>query len=100
ILGIIGTGGAVWNVSAWSFMSTFGEKSKREGSVVGSYMSIAKIGAFFGFILSGIIVQFLNIETLFKIMSVIGISGALLASIYLTDIFNYGKKSIRHHWHG
>ncbi|UCD04014.1 MAG: MFS transporter [Candidatus Woesearchaeota archaeon] len=100
ILGIIGTGGAMWNVSAWSLMSTVGEKMKREGSVVGSYISIAKIGAFFGFIVSGVIVQFLNIETLFKIMSVIGIIGTLLASTYLTNILKYGKESIRHHWHG
>lgn len=50
---ILGIGNSLWNISAWTLLSQIGERRHIEGEVVGSYVSIAKIGAFIGFFVSG-----------------------------------------------
>lgn len=45
--------GALWNVSAWAYMSTIGERCKIEGKVVGSYTSLIKLSAAISYLVSG-----------------------------------------------
>ncbi len=78
-----GVGGAIWNVSAWSLMSDIGEKTKKEGEIVGSYMSIAKIGSFISFIFSGLIVSIWGISSIFAVNAIIIAIGIIIASFYL-----------------
>ncbi|NQU97869.1 MFS transporter [Candidatus Woesearchaeota archaeon] len=82
ILLLQGIGGAIWNVSAWSLMSDIGERIHKEGEVVGSYMSIAKIGAFVSFLFSGLIVQVFSIEVLFMFNAFLIAIGMLVASFF------------------
>ncbi|MBC8500681.1 MAG: MFS transporter [Nanoarchaeota archaeon] len=77
-----GTGGAIWNVSAWTLMSDIGEKINKEGEIVGSYMSIAKMGSFISFLFSGLIVQVFSIEVLFMFNAFLIAIGMLIASFY------------------
>ena len=79
MLFLCGIGGSMWNISAWTLMSNIGEKIKREGGVIGSYMAIAKIGSFVSFLISGFIVQFYGIRTLFLINGILIILGVILA---------------------
>ncbi len=79
LLFIGGIGTSMWNVTAWSLMSDIGEKLKKEGEVVGTYMSIAKIGAFASFMVSGLIVMRFGIPTLFAIIGLVIIAGSLVS---------------------
>ena len=76
-------GRSMWNVSAWSFMSKVGEENKKEGEIAASYASIAKIGAFVSFLLSGIIVTFFGIQTLFLINAILVVFGVIFAYKFL-----------------
>ncbi|UCG95572.1 MAG: MFS transporter [archaeon] len=76
---IQGIGRSMWNVSAWSLMSDVGEKKRAEGEIAASYASIAKIGAFISFILSGLLVTALGIQALFLFNAVIIVIGVVLA---------------------
>jgi MFS family permease len=74
-----GMGNSMWNISAWTLMSKIGEKSKIEGKIVGTYLSIAKIGSFLSFLVSGFIVQLYGINTLFLANGILIILGSLIA---------------------
>lgn len=82
MLFFLGLGSAIWNVSAWTLMSDIGEKIKKEGEIIGSYMSIAKTGAFISFLLSGLIVQLYGTETLFVLNALVITVGILLSSVF------------------
>ncbi|MFC2136452.1 MFS transporter [Bacteroidota bacterium] len=92
VLLLLGTGSAIWNVSAWTLMSDIGEKIKKEGEVVGSYMSIAKIGAFISFLFSGLIVQLYGVQILFMTNAFLIAIGILIASVYFDREHEFSKK--------
>ncbi|HII71598.1 TPA: MFS transporter [Candidatus Woesearchaeota archaeon] len=71
VLVFAGLGTAVWNVTATSFLSQIGEATKIEGSVLGEYVSFAKMGDLLSYIASGAIAYYLGIQTL---MTVIGVA--------------------------
>lgn len=50
-------GGALWNVSAWAYMSDIGEKLKIEGKIVGSYSALARAANAISFIIAGSILS-------------------------------------------
>lgn len=77
---VMGIGAAIWNVSAWSQMSDIGEKLKVEGRVVGAYISIAKVGSFVSWIISGVVAKFVSIGVLLPAVAVI---------ILVTSILTY-----------
>ena len=79
VLFIRGIGLSMWNISAWTFMSEIGEKRRMEGEVIGSYLSIVKIGSFVSFILSGLLVYLYGISSLFLINGIIIVLGVLFA---------------------
>jgi len=79
ILFLVGLGGSMWNVAAWSFMSEIGEKIKKEGQVVTCYLSVAKIGALVMGLSAGFIVSFTSIPFLFLVAGIIVVLGTLLA---------------------
>ena len=80
---IQGIGRSMWNVSAWSLMSKVGEENKKEGEIAASYASIAKIGSFLSFLLSGLVATSLGIQSLFLINAVIIVFGVILAYNFL-----------------
>ncbi len=77
VLLLMGIGTAMWNISAWTLMSDIGEKKRGEGFILTTYMSIAKIGAFFSFIFSGIIVDVLSFHFLSLILGTILLAAAV-----------------------
>lgn len=79
---LMGIGGAIWNISAWTLMSSIGEKMNKTGEVIGSYMSIAQIGAFISFLLSGLIVQVFGFKVLFVLNALLIAIGMSIASYY------------------
>ncbi len=82
---IRGMGNGLWNVSAWTLMSDIGEKHEMEGEVVTSYISLAKIGSFVSFILSGLVVTYFSIQALFLINGVVVLFGTVLAYKFLKE---------------
>jgi len=83
VLLFLGMGGAMWNISAWSLLSDLGESLKKEGQIIMTYASIAKMGAFASFIISGFVAQHYGIETLFILNGLLIIAGTGLASYML-----------------
>ncbi len=84
VLLLMGIGTAMWNISAWTLMSDIGEKKRGEGFILTTYMSIAKIGAFFSFIFSGIIVDVLSFHFLSLILGTI----LLAATVFTYFMFS------------
>ena len=83
VLFIRGIGLSMWNISAWTLMSDIGERERIEGEVIGSYLSIVKIGSFASFILSGLLVYLYGIGSLFMINGIIIVLGVALAYPFL-----------------
>ena len=79
ILFLKGIGNSMWNVSAWTLMSNIGEEEKLEGEIIGSYIAIAKIGAFISFVISGFIVDIYSANTLFLFNGILILAGTILA---------------------
>ncbi len=53
-------GNSLFNVSAWAYMSDYGEKYKIEGKVVGSYQSVVRIFSTISSILTGVVLVALH----------------------------------------
>lgn len=85
ILFIRGIGLSMWNISGWTLMSKIGEKKKMEGEIIGSYLSIVKIGSFASFILSGLFAYIYGIESLFLVNGIIIVLGTVLAYPFLKN---------------
>ncbi|MCK4967901.1 MAG: hypothetical protein KAS12_02505, partial [Candidatus Aenigmarchaeota archaeon] len=79
LLFFVGLGNSMWNVSAWTLMSDIGEAKKIECGIIGSYISIAKTGAFLSFLVSGLVVQMWGINALFMANGILIILGTILA---------------------
>ncbi len=84
---IIGIGGSMWNVGAWSLMSEVGEKEKIEAQVLTSYFSIAKIGSLISFIVSALLVKLWGIPLIFLINGLVIIFGNIAAYYYLKPVY-------------
>jgi len=89
-----GLASSFWNVSAWSFMSDIGEKKGIEGTVVGSYISLAQIGEFLFSIIAGFIAVAIGISSLFIIAGVIGIIGVIVSAPIILKTQTSAKRSI------
>ncbi|MCD6478226.1 MAG: MFS transporter [Candidatus Aenigmarchaeota archaeon] len=85
VLFLMGIGNSMWNVSAWNLMSDVGEKVKEEGEIVTSYISIAKIGAFVSFVLSGLVVTYFGMNSLFLMNSLFIFMGILTSYFFFKD---------------
>ena len=69
-----------WNVSAWSFMSDIGQRKRMQGTVVGSYASLAQIGEFLFSIAAGFIAVALGMHSLFIIAGLISVVGVVVSA--------------------
>ncbi|MGC9310199.1 MAG: MFS transporter [Candidatus Aenigmatarchaeota archaeon] len=85
ILFLKGIGNAMWNISAWTLMSEVGVREKRSGEVIGTYISIAKIGAFLSFVASGFVVAAFGIPALFLLNGILILIGSAVAYPFLKD---------------
>jgi len=77
-LTLAGLGGAMFSTSGWTYLSKIGEYNKREGEVIGSYLSFAKLGDFISTLASGFIVTWLGIPSLFIIYSIVLVLGVIV----------------------
>jgi MFS family permease len=79
----VGAGIALWNVSAWAFMSGIAAETGRQGFVMGTYASIAMVGPLISFLFGGAIVQWFGIQVLMWIISFVIIVGCIAASFFI-----------------
>lgn len=76
---IYGAGAAAWNVSANQWLSTLGERENKEGVVLGSYISIAKLGEGTAYLVSAVIVASFGYTGVFLLLGVLGLVGVVAA---------------------
>ncbi|MBW2996923.1 MFS transporter [Candidatus Woesearchaeota archaeon] len=89
---LLGISLAFWNVAAWSFMADIGAKMKREGFVIGTYISVAKIGSFFSFIFGGMLAQYYGVPVLMAVIGALVIVGAIAAAFFVIGNHKKGRK--------
>ncbi len=77
-LALAGLGGAMFSTSGWTYLSKIGEYNKKEGEVIGSYLSFAKLGDFISTLASGFIVTMFGIPILFIIYSIVLVLGIVV----------------------
>ena len=90
LLFLIGICGSLWNVSAWTLMSNIGEKVNKEGLIVTSYLSIAKIGALFSYFVSGIIVDNYSFQFLAFLNGIILIAACMISLLMFSKKYLVG----------
>ncbi|MFP4424190.1 MAG: MFS transporter [Candidatus Woesearchaeota archaeon] len=78
VLGIGGMGLGMWNVGALSILSDIGEQKKREGRIMTTYAAFSKMGSFTGFIVWGLITNFLELKYLFILGSCLVFIGSFM----------------------
>ncbi len=86
VLVLFSGGGAVWNIGAWTIMSTIGEANHIEGHIIGSYTSISKVGDLIASLSFGLIAFKDAYADLFSIGGYIVLVGILLSLFFLRDI--------------
>lgn len=91
LLFIMGIGGSMWNVCAWTLMGEIAKKEHIEGEVVGTYSSIAKIGVFFSTLLSASLVGLLGIAFTLQLFAVLILIGGIITFFFFTPIFHHEK---------
>ncbi|MBR9700302.1 MFS transporter [Candidatus Woesearchaeota archaeon] len=82
---LFSAGGALWNVGAWTVMSSIGEANHIEGHVAGSFTSIAKVGHLVASLLFGFLIAYVGLPGLFTIGGYIVLVGVLLSLPFLRD---------------
>jgi MFS family permease len=82
LLFVLGCGGSLWNVGAWSLMSEIGEREKIEAQVLTSYMSIAQIGSLISFLLSAWVVSIWGFSFIFLANGIVILAGMVVAFTY------------------
>jgi len=92
IILIYSFGASMWNTSAWCYMSTIGEKMKKEGQTTGSYAAFARTGAFASFLISGALVSVIEIRGLFLIYGTLKVMAIIVSTKY---IFFDERKPVR-----
>jgi len=77
---------SLWNSGAWALMSDIGEEHKKQGSVMGSYMSIAEIGALLSYFTSGFIAKFFGVSYLMICNGLLIIFGSAIALLLFKKV--------------
>ena len=75
---LFGLAGAMFNTGSWTYLSKIGEFTKREGEIIGSYMSVSRIGSFLSFLASGFFVDLYGTRMLFILYSIFTLSGVII----------------------
>lgn len=91
LLLVYGIGGAIWNVNAWSLMSKIAKEKDIQGEVVGSYISLAKLGMFFAALVSAYLVSIFGIAQTIQLFAIIIFIANFGTYLFLKPIFHHEK---------
>jgi len=86
-----GIGGSIWNVNAWVLMGNIAKKYDIEGEIIGTYVSISKLGVFFATLASAYIISKFGIEQTLAIFGISIILGTILVYFLFQPIFHHKK---------
>lgn len=76
---------ALWNVTAWSYMSEIAEKTDDEGLVIGAYLSIAKIGQTTSYFGISAVIAFAGYMGALLLLGIVGLVGVAIAALMFLD---------------
>ncbi len=92
LLFLYGLGSSIWNVNAWTLMSNIANKYNIHGEIVGTYVSISKLGVFFATLISAYIVGIFGIEKTLAYIGIIIIISTILVYFFFKPIFHHKTK--------
>lgn len=81
VLAVMGIATAAWNVAAWSYMAGVAAREKKEELVIGTYLSIQKIGDSSSFFLAGVLVAVAGYSGVFAAAGAVVLFGVVAGSI-------------------
>lgn len=97
LLSIYGIGSSIWNVNAWVLMGNIAKKYDIEGEIVGTYVSISKIGMFFTTLVSAYLVEKFGIGNTLQMFAIMVLIGVVIVYFFFKPIFHHeSHKSIFH----
>ncbi|MEK6970481.1 MAG: MFS transporter [archaeon] len=76
---VYGVGTSMLGIGSIAMLSGFAEKKKREGAILGTHVSISKIGALIAFLVSGILVESAGMRFLFAMSGTLLLLGVIIA---------------------
>lgn len=92
LLMVYGIGGSIWNVNAWSLMGNIAKKYDMEGEIVGTYVSISKIGVFISTLLSATLIKYLGISYTLQLFAILILIGVSIVYFFFEPIFHHESK--------
>lgn len=97
LLFFYGMGHAIWNVNAWGLMGDVGKKYDIEGEIIGSYVSIAKLGVFFSTLAAAFLVSIFGIGGALQFFGFVILFSLVVVYFFFKPIFHHeSKKSYFH----
>jgi MFS family permease len=88
LLLIIGIGSGIWNVSAWVLMGNQASKADDEAEIVGTYMSLAKLGMFFASVFGAVLVDAFGIALTLTYMGFSVLLGVFVVYFLFMSVFH------------
>ena len=92
-----GIGGGIWNVNAWSLMGRIAKKKNMEGEVVGTYVSLAKLGMLITTLFSAFIIDSIGISRTLQLFAISIIVGNVITYFFFKPIFHHTR--LKSHFH-
>lgn len=94
LLGIIyilllhGLGKSIWSINGWNLIGTKGEDLNKEGELVGTYVSLGRIGTIIVILSSTFIIEDIGIDHTIQILGIILLSSLLYVYFLFQPIFH------------
>ncbi|MDA3856102.1 MAG: MFS transporter [Candidatus Woesearchaeota archaeon] len=88
ILFVYGLGSSIWNVTAWSLMSSVAEKHDMEGEVVGTYYSLSYFAMFLASLFGAYIVDAIGIARTLQTFAVVILCMTVVSYFFFRPIFH------------
>jgi len=92
---LAGIGNSLWSVAAVSYLSTVAAEFGEREHMLGTYVSIAKVGEVLSFVLGGLLVVAVSDTALFATIGFLVLAGSALSSVLFIRLFKTERQARR-----
>lgn len=91
MLGVMGIGASLWNVSAWTLMGEYAKANNVEGKISGTYFSLAKLGGLIATLSASSLLTLFNISIMIQLFAIIILVSMIFVYFLFQPIFHHEK---------